>query len=90
LRSGVVGGVSGFSVTLQNHSLRGCPILNFASFAKFRMGMLAARQGIYALREAGIVEIESKRPARHREQETYGGQPRIFLRPEPALSLSKG
>ncbi len=35
----------------------------------------------YALREAGIVEIESEWTARDREQETQGGSPRIFLNP---------
>ena len=35
----------------------------------------------YALREVGIVEIESEWTARDREQKACGGVPRIFLRP---------
>jgi hypothetical protein len=44
----------------------------------------------YALREIGIVEIESEWTARDRERRTEGGTARIFLSPEPALSLWKG
>ena len=35
----------------------------------------------YALRETGIVEIESEWTARDREQKACGGPERIFLRP---------
>ncbi len=35
----------------------------------------------YALREVGIVEIESEWAARDREQKEHGGVPRIFVRP---------
>jgi putative transposase len=35
----------------------------------------------YALRESGMVEIESEWTARDREQKTSGGTGRIFLRP---------
>ena len=44
----------------------------------------------YASREMGIVEIESEWTGRDRELKKTGGPPRIFLNPEPALSLSKG
>jgi hypothetical protein len=44
----------------------------------------------HALREIGIVEIESESTARDRKTKTGGGTARIFLGPEPALSLSKG
>jgi hypothetical protein len=35
----------------------------------------------YALREAGVVEIESEWTARDREKHTLGGPDRIFLNP---------
>ena len=35
----------------------------------------------YALREVGVVEIESKWTARYREAEAQGGPPRLFLNP---------
>ena len=35
----------------------------------------------YALREVGIVEIESEWTTRDREQKSLGGVPRTFLRP---------
>ena len=44
----------------------------------------------YALREKGVVEIESEWTARDRELKMSGSPARIFLCPEPALSLSKG
>jgi putative transposase len=45
----------------------------------------------HALREGGVVEIESEWTARDRETQTQGGPPLVFLNPpEPALSLSKG
>ncbi len=44
----------------------------------------------YAFREKGVVEIESEWTARDRELRMSGGPPRVFLCPEPALSLSKG
>ena len=40
--------------------------------------------------ENGVVEIESEWTARDRELKMFGGPARIFLSPEPALSLSKG
>jgi hypothetical protein len=44
----------------------------------------------YALREVGMVEIESEWTAQDREALASGGPARVFLGPEPALSLSKG
>jgi hypothetical protein len=44
----------------------------------------------YALREVGMVEIESQWTARHRETKTSGGPERVFLIPEPALSEAEG
>jgi hypothetical protein len=44
----------------------------------------------YAFRENGVAEFESEWTARDRELKMFGGQARIFLSPEPALSLSKG
>jgi putative transposase len=35
----------------------------------------------YALREVGVVEVESEWTARDRETQTTGGPPRVFLSP---------
>jgi len=43
-----------------------------------------------SLREAGMVEIDSEWTAHNREMLASGGSARLFLGPEPALSLSKG
>jgi len=43
-----------------------------------------------SLREVGMVEIESEGTAHDREILASRGSPRVFLGPEPALSLSKG
>jgi len=44
----------------------------------------------YALREIGVVEIESEWTARDRERKASGGPPRIFLSPECAPKLVPG
>jgi hypothetical protein len=41
-------------------------------------------------REVGRVEIESEWTAYDREMLASGGSAKLFLGPEPALSLSKG
>jgi putative transposase len=44
----------------------------------------------YALREIGVVEIESQWTARDRETKALGGSERVFLIAEPALSEAEG
>jgi hypothetical protein len=44
----------------------------------------------YALREIGVVEIESQWTARDRETKALGGPERVFLIAEPALSEAEG
>jgi hypothetical protein len=44
----------------------------------------------YALREVGVVEIESQWTTRDRETTVFGGPERVFLIAEPTLSEAEG